>query len=86
MNIRALLPRAPSYLNSRLLGYVTIGYIEPRTHYLGNWSPRVKCRHMVSARDGQCHVLKKLLAVPPPMLRPRLHSVAGRSRAPPTQT
>ena len=34
-------PRASSYLNSRLLGYVTIGYIEPRTRYLGNWSPRV---------------------------------------------
>ena len=32
--------RAPSYLSSRLLGYVTIGYIEPRTHCLGNWSPR----------------------------------------------
>ena len=33
-------PRAPSYLNSRLLGYVItgiIGYIEPRTHDLGNW-------------------------------------------------
>ena len=27
---------APSYLNSRLLGYVTIGYIDRRTHYLGN--------------------------------------------------
>ena len=26
-------PRAPSYLNSRLLGYVTIGFMEPRTHY-----------------------------------------------------
>ena len=25
-----LLARAPSYLNRRLLGYVTIGYIEPR--------------------------------------------------------
>ena len=24
-------PRAPSYLNSRLLGYVTVG--EPRTHH-----------------------------------------------------
>ena len=23
-----------------LLGYVTIGYIEPSSHYLGNWSPR----------------------------------------------
>ena len=34
-------PRAPSDLNGRLLGYVTIGYIEPRTHDLGNWSPRV---------------------------------------------
>ena len=34
-------PRAPSYLNSKLLAYVTIGYIEPRTHYLGNWSPKV---------------------------------------------
>ena len=34
-------PSSPSYLNSRLLGYVTIGKIEePRTHYLGNWSPR----------------------------------------------
>ena len=32
-------PRTPSYLNSRLPGYVTIGDIEPRTHYLGNWSP-----------------------------------------------
>ena len=32
-------PRTPNYLNSRLPGYVTIGYIEPRTHYLGNWSP-----------------------------------------------
>ena len=31
----------PSYLNSRLLGYVTTGYIEPRTHDLGNWSPRL---------------------------------------------
>ena len=34
-------PTAPSYLNSRLLGYVTIGYIELSSHYLGNWSPRV---------------------------------------------
>ena len=34
-------PRAPSYLNSRLLGNVTIGYIEPSSHYLGNWSARV---------------------------------------------
>ena len=32
-------PRAPSYLNSRFLAFVTIGNIEPRTHYLGNWSP-----------------------------------------------
>ena len=24
-------PRVPSYLNSRLLGYVAIGYVEPRT-------------------------------------------------------
>ena len=29
----------PVNLNSRLLGYVTIEYVEPRTHYLGNWSP-----------------------------------------------
>ena len=35
-------PRAPNYLNSRLLGYVTIGYMEPSSHYLGNWSPRAK--------------------------------------------
>ena len=34
-------PKAPSDSNSRLLGYVTIGYIEPSSHYLGNWSPRV---------------------------------------------
>ena len=33
-------PRAPSYLNRRLLGYVTIGYIVHSSHYLGNWSPR----------------------------------------------
>ena len=33
------IPRAPSYLNSRLLGCVTIGYKEPRTHYLGHWEP-----------------------------------------------
>ena len=32
-------PRAPSYINSRFLGYVTIGYIEPGTHYLGSWEP-----------------------------------------------
>ena len=32
------LSRAPSYLNSRLLGCVTIGYIEPTSHYLGNSS------------------------------------------------
>ena len=38
-----LYPRAPSYLNSGLLGCVTIGYIEPSSHYLGNWSPRVNC-------------------------------------------
>ena len=36
-----LSPEAPSYLNSRFLGCVTIGYIEPSSHYLGNWSPRV---------------------------------------------
>ena len=35
-----MLPWSSSYLNSRLLGYVTIGYIEPSSHYLGNWSPR----------------------------------------------
>ena len=32
-----------SYLNSRLLGYVTIGYIEPSSHYSGNWSLRECC-------------------------------------------
>ena len=26
--------------NSGLLGYATIGYIEPRTHNLGDWSLR----------------------------------------------
>ena len=34
-------PWAPSFLKSRLLGYATIGYIEPRTHYSGDWSPEV---------------------------------------------
>ena len=34
------LGKALSCLNSRLPGYVTIGYIEPGTQYLGNWSPR----------------------------------------------
>ena len=33
------IPRAPGYLNSRLLGYVNIGYIESRTHYLDNREP-----------------------------------------------
>ena len=32
-------PRAPRYQNGRFLGYVTIGYIQLRTHYLGNWEP-----------------------------------------------
>ena len=30
--LRVYKSRAPSYLNSRLLGYVTLSYIEPRTH------------------------------------------------------
>ena len=29
------------YRNSRLLGCVTIAYIEPSSHYSSNWSPRV---------------------------------------------
>ena len=33
--------KAPRYPNSRLLGYVTVVYIEPMSHYLGNWSVRV---------------------------------------------
>ena len=33
--------RAPSHLNSRLLGHVAIGHLEPSSQYLGNWSPRV---------------------------------------------
>ena len=41
-------PRAPSYLNSGLLGYVTIGYLGPRTHYLGNWSPKDLQRHTIA--------------------------------------
>ena len=32
-------PRAPSYLNSRLLGYVALRYIELSSHYLSNWEP-----------------------------------------------
>ena len=48
--------RAPSYLNSRLLGFVPIGYIEPRTHYLGNWSPRdtLKIKRTVVFRGSLC--------------------------------
>ena len=34
-----MFPRAPGYLNSRLQGYVA-----PRTHYFGNWSPRGDAR------------------------------------------
>ena len=38
-------PRAPSYLNSKLLGYATIIRYKtlnpkPRTLYCGDWSPR----------------------------------------------
>ena len=33
------IPRAPGYLISRLLGYVTIEYIKPGSHYLGNCGP-----------------------------------------------
>ena len=29
------IPRAPSYINSGLLGFATIRYMRPRTHYLG---------------------------------------------------
>ena len=36
--ITIVIRRAPSYLKSRLLGYVTTGYIEPSSHCLGNWS------------------------------------------------
>ena len=46
-------PRASSYLKSRLLGYVTIGYIEPRAHYLGIWNPRV-CGVFIPKRLGAC--------------------------------
>ena len=35
--IGKMTPKAPSYLNSRLQGYETLGYLEPRNHYLGNW-------------------------------------------------
>ena len=41
LGFQGIFARAPSYLNSRLLGYVTTGYIEPSSHSLGNWSPRV---------------------------------------------
>ena len=39
-------PSQPLGLHSKLPGYVTVsmGYIEPRTHYLGNWSPREQRR------------------------------------------
>ena len=52
MNIMLYLPRAHSYLSSRLLGYVTIGYIVPSSHYLGNWSPRVLHLRNVSGFGG----------------------------------
>ena len=46
--ITIIITGAPSCLNSRPLGYVPIGYIEPRTRYLGNWSPRANFSHMKS--------------------------------------
>ena len=33
------IPKDPSCLNSRSLGYVTLGYMRSRTHLLVNWSP-----------------------------------------------
>ena len=54
-------PMAPSNLNNRLLGYVTIGYIEPSSHYFGNWSPREKlCHKAVSKLVTKKSVNKKL--------------------------
>ena len=44
-------PRAPTYLNSRLLGYVTIGYMETSSCYLGTWSPRAS---VVKGRPRIC--------------------------------
>ena len=38
--------RAPRY-PSNVRGYVTIGYIEPRTDFLANWSPMVKLSTIV---------------------------------------
>ena len=35
--IHIIQPRAPSYPNSRLLDFVTLGYVETSLHYLGNW-------------------------------------------------
>ena len=37
--VNLLLPYGSSYLNSRFLGYVTIGYIEPSSNGLSNWEP-----------------------------------------------
>ena len=45
-------PRAPSYLNSRLLVYVTIGYTVPRTHDIGSWSPR---QTFANLKSGDVH-------------------------------
>ena len=41
-----------------LLGYVTIGYIEPRTHYLRNWSPRESEPVILGWRgcEDSCHL------------------------------
>ena len=46
-----------SFRECGLLGYVTIGYIEPSSHYLGNWSSRVLQAaliwlHVLSALQG----------------------------------
>ena len=50
-----IIPRAPSYLNSRLLGYVTIGYAEPSSHHLGDWGPRATgCLYYGSNRSSGC--------------------------------
>ena len=53
-------PRAPSYLNRGLLGYVTIRYKEPRTHELGNWSPRETLYCKCNYQNPMCRMSASL--------------------------
>ena len=50
-------PRAPSYLNSRLLGYATIGYVEPSSHDLGIWEPLGLACYFAENHGSACSLI-----------------------------